>query len=30
VPAGLDTFSFASFERRVHQRILAPHLEQAA
>jgi glycosyltransferase involved in cell wall biosynthesis len=30
VPAGLDTFSFASFEQRIHQRIVAPVLEQAA
>src|SRR5271170_1863254 len=30
VPAGLDMFSFRSFEARVHERILAPHLEQAA
>jgi glycosyltransferase involved in cell wall biosynthesis len=30
VPAGLDTFSFRSFERRVHERILAQHLERAA
>ena len=30
VPAGLDTFSYASFERRVHERILAPLMERAA
>ncbi|MEJ0070538.1 MAG: hypothetical protein WDO24_19560 [Pseudomonadota bacterium] len=30
VPAGLDMFSFRSFERRVHEHILAPHWEQAA
>ncbi|MBI3516406.1 MAG: glycosyltransferase family 4 protein [Proteobacteria bacterium] len=30
VPPGLDTFSYRSFERRVHERILAPLMEQAA
>ena len=30
VPAGLDTFSFRSFEQRIHARIVAPVLEHAA